>query len=113
MDDARSARSLEHHAARTPVDLGDDAPRAVRVALRQQIELEVRERRTERVAQPLAQRVPVDDLDRRHTLPIQAPASLISTWPVILELSSDARNSTTPVMSSGSSDDFNADVATS
>ena len=50
---------------------------------------------------------------RRHTLPIQAPASLISTWPVILELSSDARNSTTPVMSSGSSDDFNADVATS
>ena len=55
----------------------------------------------------------VDDLGCRHTLPIQAPASLISTWPVILELSSDARNSTTPVMSSGSSDDFNADVATS
>ena len=113
VDDARSARGLEHHAARAPVDLGDDSPRAVRVTLGQQIELEVCERCTQRVAQPLAQRDTVDDVGRRHTLPIQAPASLISTWPVILELSSDARNSTTPVMSSGSSDDFNADVATS
>ena len=31
------------------------------------------------------------------------PASLIRTCPVIFELSSDARNTTTPVMSSGSS----------